>query len=308
MHGRSSFSRVFPKDSHMNTKKSFNTGWFFIFPALIAFLLFKYLPIGMGFFVTFFKYKIMSPPGDFIGFSNYLRAMKDPYVLNALKNNFEFWVIMMLINFWIPLLLAVMVNEVRKHKTLVRTLFYIPAILPSVVLTVLWKYIWQPDYGLANYALSLVDIAPKMWLNSPSLVKWCMRIPYLVIMGGLTGGMDFIIYLAALNNVPREIYESAQIDGCGFFRRLFSLTIPQIKGIIGMLLITNTIYIFNLFDEPKIMTGGGPARSTQTLVMYAFDKAYTDGDYGYAITITTICFIIVFILTAIQMRFQNKAE
>ncbi|OQY32831.1 MAG: ABC transporter permease [Spirochaetaceae bacterium 4572_59] len=289
-------------------KRKFNTGWFFVLPAIIAFLLFKYLPIGMGIFVSFFKYQIMNPPGDFIGLSNYVRAFHDKYVLNALKNNFEFWLIMMVINFWVPLALAIMVGEVRKYKGFIRTCFYIPAILPSVVLTVLWKYIWQPDYGLANYFLSILGGEQQLWLNSTALVKWCMRIPYLVIMGGLSAGIDFIIYLAALNNVPHEIYESAQIDGCGFWRRLRSITLPYIKSTISMLLITNTIYIFNLFDEPKIMTGGGPANSTETLVLYAFDKAYTDYEYSYAIAITTICFVIVFLLTAIQLKLQRKID
>lgn len=290
----------------MRKKKRFNTGYFFILPAIISFLLFKYYPILQGVFISFFKYQIMTPPGLFIGLGNYIRAFKDPYVLNALKNNLELWIIMLLINFWVPLALAVMVNEVRKHKTLIRTLYYIPAILPSVVVTVLWKYIWQPDYGLANYFMELMHKAPQLWLNSPTMVKWCMRIPYLVIFAGLSSGMDFIIYLAALNNISEEMYESAQLDGAGFWMKLTHITLPSIKDTVGMLLITDTIAIFNLFDEPKILTGGGPARSSETLVLYAFDKAYTSGEYSYAITITTICFIIVFLLTVLQLKLQKR--
>ena len=277
-------------------------------PALIAFALFKYYPILSGIFITFFKYRIMSPPGPFVGLANYILAFKDPYVWNAIFNNLSLWFIMIVLNFWVPLVLAIMVSEVRKYKTLIRTLYYIPAILPSVVVTVLWKYIWQPDYGFANYMLQTIDIAPKMWLNDTALVKWCMRVPYLFVFAGLSAGMDFIIYLAALNNVPKETYESAQLDGAGFWKKLFGITLPTISGTVGMLLVTNTINIFNLFDEPKIMTGGGPARASETLVLYAFDKAYTGGDYSYAITITTISFIIVFMLTVLQMRLRNKAD
>ncbi len=290
------------------SKKRLNSGWLFVLPAFAAFLLFKYYPILSGFFITFFKYKIMDPPGPFVGLANYFKAFRDPYVLNALANNLGFWLIMLAINFWVPLVLAIMVNEVRKLKTLVRTLYYIPAILPSVVTTVLWKYIWQPDYGLANYLLGTVSIAPKMWLNDPALVKWCMRMPYLMIFAGLSTGMNFIIYLAALNNVSKETYESAQLDGAGFWGKLLYVTIPSIKGTLGMLLVTNTIDIFNLFDEPKIMTGGGPARASETLVLYGFDRAYTGGDYSYAITITTISFIIVFLLTVVQMRLQKARD
>lgn len=287
-------------------RKRFNTGVLFILPAVVSFCLFKYYPILQGVFISFFKYQIMNPPGDFVGVANYVRAFKDPYVQNALKNNLELWGIMLLINFWVPLVLAILVDEVRTLKTLVRTLYYIPAILPSVVVTVLWKYIYQPDYGFANYMLSLLGKKPLLWLNSISLVKWCMRFPYLVIFASLSAGMDFIIYLAALNNIPNEMYESAQIDGAGFWAKLFHITLPSVKDTVSMLLITDTIAIFNLFDEAKIMTGGGPARASETLVLYAFNKAYTDGDYSYAVTITTICFIIVFLLTVLQMEIKKR--
>jgi multiple sugar transport system permease protein len=116
--------------------------------------------------------------------------------------------------------------------------------------------------------------------------------------------MDFIIYLAALNNVPREPYESAQIDGATFFRRFFSITLPNLRTTIGMLFIMSTINIFNMFDNVMIMTGGGPARSTETLILYAFQKAYRDQDYSYAIAITTLTFLIVFVLTVVQMKIK----
>jgi multiple sugar transport system permease protein len=213
---------------------------------------------------------------------------------------------MILINMFVPLVLAIMVDEVRKNKTIIRTLYYVPAILPSVVVTVLWKYIWQPDYGLANYLVTSAGGKAQLWLNDVNLVKWCMRFPYTFIMAGLAAGMDFIIYLAALNNISREMYESAQIDSASFWRRLFSLTLPNIRPTITMLLIINTISIFNLFDDVMIMTGGGPARASETLVLYAFQKAYREMDYSYAITITTLAFLIVFILTIIQMKVKSS--
>jgi multiple sugar transport system permease protein len=286
----------------------FNTGWLFVAPAIFVFLLFKYYPIVMGMVISFFNFNIMNPPGIFIGLQNYARAFKDPQVINALKNNLSFWLIMVSINLFIPLVLAILVDEVRKNKALIRTFYYVPAILPSVVVTVLWKYIWQPDYGLANYVLDIFGGAPRLWLNDVNLVKWCMRFPYTIIMAGLSAGMDFIIYLAALNNISREMYESAQIDGASFFGRLVYMTLPNLRSTISMLLIINTINIFNLFDEVMIMTGGGPARSSETLVLYAFQKAYRDMDYSYAITITTISFLIVFLLTIIQMKFRNNDE
>jgi multiple sugar transport system permease protein len=286
-------------------RRRFNNGWFFVAPAIVVFLLFKYYPILMGMFISFFDFAIMNPPGVFVGFRNYLRAFSDPVLRNALKNTVQFWGIMIAINFFVPLILAVMVDEVRKYKGLVRTFFYIPAIIPSVVVTVLWKYIWQPDYGLANYFMSVVHLPEQLWLNNVNLVKWCMRFPYTFIMASMGGGMDFIIYLAMLNNISKEMYESSQIEGATFFRRFFRITLPNLMPTMSMLLVMNTIAVFNLFDEVMIMTGGGPARASETLVLYAFQKAYREMDYSYAITITTLSFLIVFLLTVIQMKIKT---
>jgi multiple sugar transport system permease protein len=288
--------------------KKFNTGWLFILPAVISFLLFKYYPMLMGMLVSFFNFNVMNPPGDFAGLQNYFRAFKDPLVRNALKNNVQFWLLMLAMNQFVPLILALLVDEVRKYKAVVRTLYYLPAILPGIVTTVLWKYFWQPDYGLANYVVTSLGFSPQLWLNDISIVKICMRFPGVIIMAGMGGGMYFIIYLAALNGINQEMYESAQIDGAGYLKRLVSITLPSILPTIGMLIIMSTMGVFNMFDEVMIMTGGGPARSTETLVLYAFQKAYRETDYSYAATITVLAFIIVFFLTLLQMKMQRGKD
>jgi multiple sugar transport system permease protein len=284
--------------------RGFNTGWLLIIPAIVSFLLFKYYPIIMGVMISFFDFSVMNPPGRFVGLKNYIRAFKDPLVWNAAKNNVEFWFLMIVMNQFIPLVLAIMVDEVRKHKTFVRTVYYIPALLPGVVSIVLWKYFWQPDYGLANYFITSLGAKAQLWLNDTKLVKFCMRFPGVI----MAGGMDFIIYLAALSGINREMYESAQIDGASFWRRLFFITLPSIVPTISMLLVLGTIGIFNLFDGVMIMTGGGPVRATETLVLYAFQKANRETDYSYAIAVMTIAFLIVFILTIIQMKMKVQTD
>jgi multiple sugar transport system permease protein len=284
--------------------RGFNSGWLLIIPAIISFLLFKYYPIIMGVMVSFFDFSVMNPPGRFVGLKNYIRAFKDPLVWNAAKNNVEFWFLMIVMNQFVPLILAIMVDEVRKHKTFVRTMYYIPALLPGVVSIVLWKYFWQPDYGLANYFVTSLGGKAQLWLNDTKLVKFCMRFPGVI----MAGGMDFIIYLAALSGINREMYESAQIDGASFWRRLFFITIPSIVPTISMLLVLGTIGVFNLFDGVMIMTGGGPVRATETLVLYAFQKANRETDYSYAIAVMTIAFLIVFVLTIIQMRMKVQTD
>ncbi|HML46792.1 MAG TPA: sugar ABC transporter permease [Clostridia bacterium] len=279
-------------------------GWFFLLPAIISFALFKYYPILLGIFVSFFKVDIMNMPGQFIGFQNYIRAFQDHNFLNAVKNNFQFLLVCLVLNFWVPIFLAVLINEVRKGKTFMRTMYYIPAIAPGIAMMVLWKYIWQPDFGLANYIMRVFGLPRQLWLNDTALVKWCMQFPGLV-MGG---GMNMLIYLAALQDIPEEQHESALIDGAGFLRRIFSISIPQIRPILSTMLMLMVIGVFNMFDNVKIMTEGGPIAATETIILYAFKNAYTFSDYGYALTLSTISFAFIFVLTLIQMKLDRDPQ
>jgi len=272
-------------------------GWAFLLPALISFGLFKYYPIILGVFVSLFKVDIVNLPGEFIGLDNYVKAFHDANFFNAVKNNFQFLCIGLTLNFWVPIVLATLINEVRKGKTFVRTMYYIPAIAPGIAMMVLWKYMWQPDYGLANFVMRTFNLPEQLWLNDPKLVKWCMQFPGLV-MGG---GMNMLIYLAALQDIPEEQHESALLDGASFLRRIGSISLPQILPIVTTMLVLAVIGVFNMFDNVQVMTGGGPSGATETIILYSYKHAYTFYDYGYALSLSTIAFMIIFILTALQM-------
>ena len=278
--------------------------WLFLVPAIISFAMFKYYPIILGFFVSFFKVDIVNLPGEFIGLGNYIKAFQDPEFWNAIKNTFQFLCISLLLNFWVPIVLATLINEVRKGKTFMRTMYFIPAVAPGIAMSVLWKYIWQPDYGLANYLMKVLGLPTQKWLNDPMLVKWCMQFPGLIIGGGMT----MVIYLAALQDVPEDQHESALLDGASFLRRIFSISLPQIMPTVTTMLVLAVIDVFNMFDNVQIMTGGGPAGSTETMVLYAYQQAYTFLDYGYAIALSCLTFLCVFVLTIIQMSLEGDKD
>lgn len=278
--------------------------WLFLVPAIISFALFKYYPIILGFFVSFFHVDIVNLPGEFIGLDNYIKAFRDPSFWNAIKNTFQFLGVSLLMNFWVPIVLATLINEVRRGKTFMRTMYFIPAVAPGIAMSVLWKYIWQPDYGLANYLMKVLNLPTQKWLNDPMLVKWCMQFPGLIIGGGMT----MVIYLAALQDVPEDQHESALLDGAGFLRRIFSISLPQIMPTVVTMLVLAVIDVFNMFDNVQIMTGGGPAGSTETMVLYAYEQAYTFLDYGYAIALSCLTFLCVFILTVIQLSLGDDKE
>jgi multiple sugar transport system permease protein len=278
--------------------------WAFLLPALISFTLFKYYPILLGIFVSFFNVDILNLPGEFIGLSNYAKAIGDNFFINAVRNNVEFFFVGMLLMFWMPIVLAILINEVRKGKVFMRTMYYLPAIAPGIAMMVLWKYIWQPDFGLANFIMRTFGLSDQLWLNDAKLVKWCMCFPGLV-MGG---GMNMLIYLAALQDIPEEQHESALMDGAGFIRRIWNISIPQIASIISTMLILSVIWAFNLFDNVQVMTGGGPSGATDTIILYSYKQAYTMQDYGYALSLSTLSFVIIFILTFIQMQLGRDED
>lgn len=280
------------------------TALIFLLPAFISFALFKYYPIFVGFFISLFQINIVKLPGTFVGLDNYTRAFKDIVFYQALLHNVQFFFVGLVLNFWPPLFLALLVNEVKKHKTFFRMMYFIPAVAPAIAINVLWKYIWQPDYGLANYILGFFHIAPQLWLNDPGLAMWCMYFPGLVA----GGGMNLLIYLAALNSIPEEHYEAALIEGAGFFSKIRYIAVPQILPIIKIMLIFDIISRFNEVGTPFVMTGGGPVGSTETMILYAYKSALNNLDYSYAITLANIVFIIIFIITAVQMKITAQKD
>ncbi|MEG2381197.1 MAG: sugar ABC transporter permease [Oscillospiraceae bacterium] len=278
--------------------------YLFLLPAIIAFLVSKYLPISEGIFISFFEIDIVNLPGKFVGFDNYIRAFKDPQFYKAIGHNFKFFAYGMVFGFWPPILVAILINEVRKGKTLFRMGYFIPAIAPGIAMIILWKYFWQPDYGLANYLIGLFGMEPQMWLNDEKLVYFCMSFPGIVI----TGGMNMLIFLAALQDVPAEQYEAAMLEGAGFFKRTWHISLPVIKNVIGIMFILTVIGCFNTMEGPMIFTGGGPAGSTETALLYAYKQATNRLDYSYSITMSNIVFFLVLIGTALQMKFSKKED
>jgi len=290
---------IIPK-KHSEQKVAF----LFLLPALLAFALFKYYPIFQGIFVSFFKINIVEFPGEFVGFDNYFRAFKDQDFYSSLLHNFYFWGVGLILAFWPPILLAMLINEIRIFKTFMKLVYFIPAVAPSIAVTVLWKYAWQPDYGFANYILGLFGLPYQLWLNEPNLVYWCMYFPGLVV----AGGMNMLIYLASMQEIPEEQYEAAMMEGAGFIHRIWYITIPRILPVIKIMFVLDLIAKANEVTTPLVMTGGGPIGATQTLILYAYKIAFNSQDYSYAITLANIVFIMVFVITAIQMKLTSKKD
>lgn len=277
-------------------------GMLLLLPAMASLFLFKYVPFFLGIFASFFHLDIVNMPGKFVGFDNYIRAFKDVRFFSAIGHNFKGFAYSLAMNFWVPIILAILINEVRKGRTVYRLLYFIPACAPGIAMTIVWKFFWQPDYGLANYLVGLLGISPQLWLNDANLVYFCMAFPGLVVCGG----MNLVIYLASLQNIPQELYEASVIDGANVVQRIRHITIPQISDTVFLLFTLALIGALNSMEGVMVLTGGGPSGSTETALLYAYKQGVNSNDYSYAMTMITLVFIFVLIVNIITTKMKNK--
>ena len=279
-------------------------GLLLLLPAVASLVVFKYFPVILGVFESFFKIDIVNLPGKFIGFDNYVRAFSDKQFLGSFWHNAKFFIYGLCMTFWIPIVLAMLIDETGKGRTLFRLGYFIPACTPGIAMSILWKYFWQPDYGLANALITSMGFEPQLWLNDPDLVYFCMTFPGLVVCGG----MNVVIYLAALQDVPRELYEAAMIDGASIMQRIKYITLPGIKHIIVLLLTLSIIGSLNAMEGVLVTTGGGPSNATQTMYLYAYQVGTNTMDYSYAMTMMTIVFALTMTLTIIFNKITKEKE
>jgi len=278
----------------------------FLLPALIFLIVFEYIPIIMGIISSFFTVDIVNLPGKFIGFDNYIRVFQDKEFYATVFQTIKHYLYGLCMAFWPPILTAMFINEVRTKiwKNISRTIFYIPAVAPAVAMLVFWKFFWNPDYGLANQIISVFGAEPKLWLNDENWVYFCMHFQGLV----LTGGMNMLIYLAAMQDIPQERYEAALIDGAGVLQRVYYITLPAIKGTVSSLFMLSAIGAFNIMEDILVLTGGGPYGKSRSVLSYAYKQACESTDYAYAITVSTILFATVLVLTIITKKISARKE
>lgn len=276
------------------------TAILFLLPAVLAFLVFKYYPLIHAVFMSFFNYQIMDPPGKFVGFGNYSLLFKSSYFWHAFRNTFVFAALYIGLTFWVPIIQALLLNEIKRGNLLLRFLYLVPASVPSVAGYVLWKWIYNPDYGLLNDVLRRFGLGPYGWLSDPNMAKLAIVLP-----GVLGGGIAVLLYYSALQGVPQETVEAAKIDGAGPWQRMRRIIFPSLGFIIGIQFISFLASVFLTFDPMYVMTGGGPVNSTRVLSMLVYDSAFKEYRFGMAGAISMVMFIIVGFITYLQLKYSR---
>jgi multiple sugar transport system permease protein len=285
-----------PRRRGMGSRRAW-IAFLFTLPAIIAFILFKYYPMAQAFYMSLFNYKVAHPPGIFVGLSNYIHAFQDPLNAKVWSNNIILFLWNLALGFWVPLVQAILLDEVRRLKTFYRVAYLLPSIIPAVASAVIWKWIYNPDWGLLNNIFERIGLPPQGWLNNPDQVKFSIMLP--LILGG---GLSIFIYLSALQGVPLHLYESADLDGASIWAKLRHITIPSIMPIIGLQFILALTGAFQIFDQIYIMTLGGPADASRVIALNIYYYAFERIQMGYASAMSILLFLVTFVLVAIQLR------
>ena len=279
--------------------------WLFLSPWVLGFLCFGAGPIVASLVLSFTDYSIFRPP-RWVGLANYREMLTaDPLIAKALWNTLFYTAFAVPLGTVCALLLAVLLNQKVRGLSVWRTVFYLPAVVSGVAMAVLWRWIFNPEIGLANTLLRpflrVLDLPDPTWLLDPMLAK-----PAYVLMSvwGVGGGM--IIFLAALQGIPRHLYEAAEIDGAGALSRFRHVTLPMLTPVIFFSLTMGFIGSFQIFTQAYVMSGRGVDNSTLFYVLYLFEQAFRYFRMGYAAAMAWVLFAIVLVVTVVQFRLAKR--
>lgn len=288
------------------------TPWLFAAPGLTLLLLFLALPFILALTLSFTDQRLVTNEEigtHFVGLRNYLRLFDDDSFWAALRNNFFFVVIVTPIQSALALLLAILVNQKLAGAKIFRTVYFMPVATTMAVVAVVWSLLYAPDQGVINRlvgVLSLGTVGPQDWLRDPTLVMPAVML--LSIWQGV--GFQMLVFLAGLQSIPLDLYEAAKLDGASARQQFLYVTLPMLKNTTIFVLITTTIYAFQLFTQVQIIANSGtpaPVDSFRTMVMLMVQEGFSNGKIGYASAISVVFFLIVLAISLLQ-RLLLKEE
>jgi multiple sugar transport system permease protein len=278
----------------------------FLAPGLILFSIFTVFSLGFAFYLTFREWNILEPEKPFIGLQNYRDMIGDEDFLRSVVNTFYFTGASVPLGMAIGLGVALLLNQPLWGRTVLRTLFFLPVVTPFVVAAIVWKWLYNGDFGPINYYLIKTHLIsePLLWLSDRNLAM-----PAVVLMSVWTSvGFSMVVYLAALQGVPAELYESARMDGAGAWARFRYVTLPMLAPATLFLMVMGIIGSFQVFTQIYIMTSGGPVNRTSTMVYYIYESAFRFYEMGYASTLAYGLFLLLLVFTAIQLHLYRRAD
>lgn len=271
------------------------TGYLFLTPNIIGFIIFTVFPVIGSLLLSFADWNLITPP-HMVGGQNYRNLAGDRIYWQSLSNTAIFSVFSVTLSIACALFLAILLNQKIRGVNLFRTAFFLPVVYSTVAVALIWQWLFDYQMGLINHVLSLMRLGPYPWINSP---QWAL--PSVILVSVWKGlGYNMVIFLAALQGVPAELYESAKIDGVNSWQNFWNVTWPMISPSTFFVTVTSIINSFQVYDITTVLTNGGPGNATNTLVMYIYQNAFQFFKMGYASAVAYTLFGIVLIFTVLQ--------
>lgn len=280
--------------------------YLYLAPGLLLFSVFTVFALGFAFYLTFHEWNIIEPDKPFIGLDNYRDMLADERFRRSVYNTIYFTGASVPLTMLVGLGIALLLNQPLRGRGILRAMYFLPVVTPFVVVAIIWKWLYNGDFGLFNYYLlkaHLID-QPLLWLADKNLAM-----PAVILMSVWGGvGFSMVVYLAGLQAIPEELYDAAKVDGAGAVARLRHVTVPMLRPTTLFLLVMGIIGSFQVFTQIFVMTSGGPVDRTTTMVFYIYEAAFKFYKMGYASTLAYTLFAMLFVFTLLQLRLYRKGE
>ena len=287
-----------------SVRRILSPGLLFAAPFLVLFALFMVWPLVQGLWMSLTDTSLSAHAPSFIGFDNYTEAFGDAEMWRTVGHTLLFTLLSTVPLVAVSLGMALLVYTGLPGQWVWRLAFFAPYLLPVGVVGLLWMWLYQPDLGLYNHLLSALGLDGYAWLSDESVALWAIVLATL----WWTVGFNFLLYLAALQSIPDHLYEAAAIDGAGAWRRLVSITLPQLSRITGVITVLQILASLKVFDQVYLLTKGGPNGSTRPVIEYVYDIGFTGYRLGYASAISYVFFAIVILASVAQLTAFRRRE
>jgi multiple sugar transport system permease protein len=275
--------------------------YLFLLPALIVFGLFAWYPIAKT-IVFSFQNVNLTGESTWVGLDNFQRMISDPNFGIAWRNSIQFATLSLAIGFFVPIFVSIMINEMRRAKGFFRLVYFLPTVIPITISIIVWRTLYSADSGFLNAVITRFGIESQAWLQNPHLVKPSI----ILLLTWANFGGTILLYLAALQDIPTEYYEAAEIDGATPFQRIQHITFPQLYPTMAITFILQIIAVVQIFTEPFLLTQGGPGTETLTPILVIYRTAFLNNDFGLASAWSLSLVVILGAFSIIYLRWSRQ--
>ncbi|HLU27169.1 MAG TPA: sugar ABC transporter permease [Glycomyces sp.] len=284
------------------------TGLWFVLPFTAVYALFLVWPTLLGLYYSFTDKSLTGRPVEWIGLDNWAETLGDERAWDALWNTAVFTLYSTPPLVILAIVLALLVNRARRMGWFLRMAFFAPFVIPVSVVTMIWIWMYQPDGGLINHYLQMLGFqsaeTPTLWLQDEGRAMWSV----VVTTVWWTIGFNFLLFLAALQTIPKDVYEASSIDGAGSWRQLRHITLPLLKRTTALVIVLQLIASLRIFDQMYLMTAGGPNRATEVAIHYIYIAGFEGYRIGYASALSYVLFVLILIVSIVQFRLFSRKE